>query len=120
MGEHVKNYYIGDPDSKYKRGQDEDGYVHCLLWLSIYKKGEFFAEEDEYSLGRGGCGIGKVKSVTEGVIKLHEFAKEQLLMKRENVLNELSRIQDALEELGDNPENLKLFEGEYKSKDAPG
>lgn len=109
-----KCYYIGDPASPTKRGQDKHGMVHSLLWLMIYPKGDFFAKRNEYSLAKSGGGIGKVKSITEGRKKLHTYAVQELTEQKNACLDELRRINEALETLGDNPANLECFAGEYK------
>jgi len=111
-----KSYYIGDPAKPKKRGQDKNGFVHCLTWLTIYPKGEFFAKKGEHAVGHGGCGIGYVKSIEEGRKRIHAYAVQELQEKRENCLDELKRIEKAIKDLGDNPDNLEKFSWEWKLK----
>lgn len=115
MSNLLKNYYIGEPEGRYvKRGQDKNGNVHCLLWLMIYKKGVFFAKPNEYSLGCSGSGIGKSKTLAEAREELHDFATNDLALKKQKAINELERIQNALDMLGDDPANIEQFTGKYK------
>ena len=108
------SYYIGNPADGQTRGQNKTGKsVLCLLWLMIYKKGEFFSKPDEYALGHGGGKIGKAKSITEAREKLHAYAVNHLKKMLKHVMDEAKRIEKALEILGDDPANIERFAGEY-------
>jgi|GEM_PF-6679125 len=114
MSDVLKSYYIGDPDEPYKRGQSKNKQVHCLCWLLIYKKGKFFANKNEYKISKGGSGIGTVKSIKEAKSMLYQFAVRYLKNMQNERIDELSRINKALKELGSESENLDKFMGEYK------
>ena len=120
MKRHERCYYIGEPKKPHKRGQDKNGFVHCLTWLTIYPKGQFFAKKGEHALGHGGggicLGIGYVKSIEEARKRIHAYAVQELQEKRENCLDELKRIEKAIKDLGDNPDNIEKFSGEWKLK----
>jgi hypothetical protein len=107
--DHLKDYYVGDPEPNKKRGRDKFGRVHCLLWLIVYSKGDFFAKPNEHSLGNSGSGIGKAKNLMDAREKLHHHAVERLERMKTKTENELKRINKALEQLGDDPANLEQF-----------
>ncbi len=117
MSDLEKSYYIGKPEKPNKIGQDKYGMVHCLLWLMIYKKGKFFAKENEYTIGVSGGGLGQVKSIKEGQKKLFLYAKERLKNDLKEAKNKVERIEEAIEQLGNDFENLEKFIGDYKSEE---
>jgi hypothetical protein len=100
---------VGDPSAPKKRGFDKFGYVHCIVWGMIYKKGKFFAAPNEHTLAIRGGGIGRVKTVVEGRKRLHAYIQVDLKSRRKCVQDNLRRIDEALEQLGDDPANLERF-----------
>ena len=108
----LKSYYIGDPEKPDKRGQDKNGYVHCLLWLLITDY------ESDWGLraGPGGSPIYKIKNVKEGREKLHKYAVETLNRMKTKCEDELKRINKAIEVVGDDPANLEKFDGTYRDR----
>lgn len=113
------HYMVGDPMPPEKRGFDKFGYVHCIAWGTIYRKGRFFSKPDEHALGFGGGGIGRAKTVVEGRKKLHDYVQYRLKEQLAEAENEVKRIKTALKTLGDDPANLERFRVEDTRAEDP-
>lgn len=109
------SYYIGEP-AHGRRGQNKKTrVVRCLLWLVVGKKGHFtgFVKKSEHWLALSGGGIGSACNMSEARKKLHAFAVENLRRHREEAIRQLQRCNNALDALGDDPDNIEKFRGEY-------
>ena len=112
----IIDYFIGDPGGDCKRGRDAYGQVNCILWLQIYPKGTFFAKPDEYSLARGGGGLGRVKSKAAARTALYEYAIVQLRRQKAEAQDIVDRADAALSQLRGGPASLDKFISKRKKE----
>ena len=114
MSEPCNVYYIGEPANGRNRGQDSSGSVNCIVWVYI----EPSAVGNQYGLWSGGCRINSADTIDNARKSLHAFARARLTIKHREAQDEVRRIEDALELLGDDPANLERFHGTYKRPEA--
>jgi len=92
----LREYMIGYPRRPGIRGRDIGGFVHCILWLQIYKKNTFFAKPNRHTLARNGCGIGGAVTVKEAKAKLQDYARQYLTSRISEIKDDLRRYEQAL------------------------